>query len=176
MVHPRRCRGKSGARAFARGGENKSNGFPNTPASGWTIGSATWAIGAFRANVSGACRCRFTWTTTANWEVIASRAELRERAVEPEKVDTLPELHRPWIDEIEIWNKERTKTMRRVPEVGDAWLDAGIVPFSTVGYNGADDIRMPELKIAGKEAIGNRRISSPKCANKCVCGSFRCCL
>ncbi len=87
-----------------------------------------------------------------NWDVISSRAELKERAVEPEKAGTLPELHRPWIDEIEIWNKERTKTMRRVPEVGDAWLDAGIVPFATVGYNGADDIRMPELKIADKES------------------------
>ena len=25
--------------------------------------------------------------------------------------------------------------MRRIPEVGDAWLDAGIVPFSTLGWN-----------------------------------------
>jgi isoleucyl-tRNA synthetase len=87
-----------------------------------------------------------------NWDVISSRAELKERAVEPEKCADLPELHRPWIDEIEIWNRDRTKTMRRIPEVGDAWLDAGIVPFATVSYNGADDIRMPELKIAGKEA------------------------
>ncbi len=85
-----------------------------------------------------------------NWEIIGSRAELRERAVEPEKVDALPELHRPWIDEIEIWNHDKTVKLRRVPEVGDAWLDAGIVPFSTVGYFGADDIRMPELKIADK--------------------------
>ena len=85
-----------------------------------------------------------------NWEIIGSRKELRERAVEPERVDNLPELHRPWIDEIEIWNHDRTVKLRRVPEVGDAWLDAGIVPFSTVGYFGADDIRMPELKIEGK--------------------------
>ena len=85
-----------------------------------------------------------------NWEVIGSREELRARAVEPEKVDNLPELHRPWIDEIEIWSSDGTKKLTRVPEVGDAWLDAGIVPFSTVGYFGADDIRMPELKIADK--------------------------
>ena len=85
------------------------------------------------------------------WEVIGSRAELRARAVEPEKVDALPELHRPWIDEIEIWSSDGTKKLTRVPEVGDAWLDAGIVPFSTVGYFGADDIRMPELKLADKE-------------------------
>ena len=85
-----------------------------------------------------------------NWEIIGSRAELRERAVEPERVDNLPELHRPWIDEIEIWSADKTRKLKRVPEVGDAWLDAGIVPFSTVGYFGADDIRMPELKIADK--------------------------
>ena len=24
--------------------------------------------------------------------------------------------------------------MRRIPEVGDVWLDAGIVPFSTLGW------------------------------------------
>lgn len=85
------------------------------------------------------------------WEVIASRAELRERAVKPELVDALPELHRPWIDEIEIFARDGQTILRRVPEVGDAWLDAGIVPFSTVGYNGARDIRMPELRIASPD-------------------------
>jgi len=84
---------------------------------------------------------------TGDWEVIASRAELRERAVEPHLVDELPELHRPWIDEIEIWNRDKTRKLRRVPEVGDAWLDAGIVPFSTVGFNGAQDIRKPDLRL-----------------------------
>ncbi len=84
------------------------------------------------------------------WEVIGSRAELRARAVSPEKVDALPELHRPWIDDIEIYARDGKTILRRVPEVGDAWLDAGIVPFSTVGYSGASDIRMPELKIGSE--------------------------
>ena len=65
--------------------------------------------------------------------VIGSKKELRERAVNPEMVDALPELHRPWIDEIEI-NCECGATIKRVPEIGDVWLDAGIVPFSTTGY------------------------------------------
>jgi isoleucyl-tRNA synthetase len=82
-----------------------------------------------------------------HFEVIGSRAELKSRAVDPAKFENLRELHRPWIDEIEIWSADKTKKLKRVPEVGDAWLDAGIVPFSTVGYNGADDIRMPRLKI-----------------------------
>ena len=84
---------------------------------------------------------------SGEWDVISSRAQLRERAVDPRLVDELPELHRPWIDEIEIWNSSKTRKMRRVPEVGDAWLDAGIVPFSTVGFNGARDIRMPDIAL-----------------------------
>ncbi len=79
---------------------------------------------------------------TGEVEVIGSRAELRERAVDPAMVDALPELHRPWIDSIEIRSRDGLRVLERVPEVGDAWLDAGIVPFSTVGYNGAADLRM----------------------------------
>lgn len=65
--------------------------------------------------------------------VIGSKEELRAKAVKPEMVDALPELHRPWIDEIEI-GCECGATVKRVPEIGDVWLDAGIVPFSTTGY------------------------------------------
>jgi isoleucyl-tRNA synthetase len=79
---------------------------------------------------------------TGEVEVIGSRAELRERAVDPAMVDSLPELHRPWIDEIQIRSRDGQRTLRRVPEVGDAWLDAGIVPFSTLGHNGATDLRL----------------------------------
>ena len=66
--------------------------------------------------------------------VIGSTAELRERAVDPTLVDDLPELHRPWIDEIEITCERCGEAARRVTEVGDCWLDAGIVPFSTLNY------------------------------------------
>jgi isoleucyl-tRNA synthetase len=66
--------------------------------------------------------------------VIGSREELRERAIEPELVDALPELHRPWIDDVKIRCASCGQPAARVPEVGDCWLDAGIVPFSTLGY------------------------------------------
>jgi isoleucyl-tRNA synthetase len=85
-------------------------------------------------------------------EVIGTRAELRERAVDKAKFDALPELHRPWIDDVEILSRDGQRVLKRVPEVGDAWLDAGIVPFSTVGFNGCDDIRMPELQIPNQDA------------------------
>lgn len=64
--------------------------------------------------------------------VVGSKEELRELG--GEKVDSLPELHRPWIDEITIKCPECGETVSRIPEVGDVWLDAGITPFSTLGY------------------------------------------
>lgn len=66
--------------------------------------------------------------------VIGSKAELRENAVDPAQVDALPELHRPWVDGIKIKCPHCGKEVSRVPEIGDVWLDAGIVPFSTLGY------------------------------------------
>jgi isoleucyl-tRNA synthetase len=64
--------------------------------------------------------------------VIGSRAELEERATGG--LDQLQELHRPWIDEVPIRCASCGEEVRRVTEVGDAWLDAGIVPFSTLGW------------------------------------------
>ncbi len=73
------------------------------------------------------CKC-------GNIEVIGSKRELRKKAVDAGKVDALPELHKPWIDEIKIKCGKCGKEAGRVPDVGDAWLDAGIVPFSTLHY------------------------------------------
>jgi isoleucyl-tRNA synthetase len=64
--------------------------------------------------------------------VIGSRAELEERAVSG--IDQLEELHRPWIDAVRIRCESCDAEVERIPEVGDAWLDAGIVHFSTLGW------------------------------------------
>jgi isoleucyl-tRNA synthetase len=69
-------------------------------------------------------------------EVIGSLEELREKAIDKKKVDSLPEIHRPWIDGIKIKCKKCGKEVSRILDVGDAWLDAGIVPFSTLDYLG----------------------------------------
>jgi len=69
-----------------------------------------------------------------NVEVIGSLKELREKAIDKKKVDKLPEIHRPWIDEIKIKCKKCKKPVSRIIDVGDVWLDAGIVPFSTLNY------------------------------------------
>ena len=73
--------------------------------------------------------------------VIGSRAELEARAVSG--LDQLEELHRPWIDAVRIRCEQCDRELERIPEVGDAWLDAGIVHFSTLGW------RNPEWKEHG---------------------------
>ncbi len=69
-----------------------------------------------------------------NVDVIGSLKELRERAIDKKKVDKLPEIHRPWIDEIKIKCSKCKKNVERIKAVGDAWLDEGIVHFSTLNY------------------------------------------
>lgn len=69
-----------------------------------------------------------------NIEVIGSLEELRKKAIDKKKVDSLPEIHRPWIDEIKIKCEKCKNEIQRIKDVGDAWLDAGIVPFSTLNY------------------------------------------
>ena len=62
--------------------------------------------------------------------VIGSKEELLSLGAS----DDLPQLHRPWIDKITIKCIKCGNTVSRIPEVGDVWLDAGIVPFSTLGF------------------------------------------
>lgn len=65
--------------------------------------------------------------------VIGSIQELKQKAINPQLVDSLPNIHRPWIDDILI-KCDCGESLQRVTEVGDCWLDAGITPFSTKKY------------------------------------------
>jgi isoleucyl-tRNA synthetase len=70
--------------------------------------------------------------------VVGSKAELADRAVSG--LEQLEELRRPWIDEVPISCQACGRTVRRIPEVGDVWLDAGIVPFSTLGWQSPEHV------------------------------------
>jgi isoleucyl-tRNA synthetase len=72
---------------------------------------------------------------TCEFEVIGSRAELKERAVEGWDQFEGHSPHRPWIDLVKIRNPKTGNLMSRIPDVGNPWLDAGIVPYSTMYYN-----------------------------------------
>lgn len=65
-------------------------------------------------------------------DVVSSKKELLEKAID--RNEPIVELHRPWIDHVKIRCGECGEEMTRIPEVGDCWLDAGIVPFSTLNY------------------------------------------
>ncbi len=69
-----------------------------------------------------------------NFEVIGSKEELKERAVEGWKKFLGHSPHRPWVDKVKIKCSKCEKLVCRVPDVGNPWLDAGIVPFSTMKY------------------------------------------
>ena len=70
--------------------------------------------------------------------MIGSRAELEERAVGG--LGQLEELRRPWIDRVPIRCEECGEPVERIKEVGDVWLDAGIVPFSTLGWENPERV------------------------------------
>ena len=66
--------------------------------------------------------------------VVGSLEELEKLAINPEDIAKIPNLHRPWIDNIKIKCTSCGETVSRTTEVGDCWLDAGITPFSTKKY------------------------------------------
>ena len=75
-------------------------------------------------------RCKCGW-----FDVIGGKEELKARAVEgwPEFEGHSP--HRPWVDAVKIRCAKCGEKVSRIPDVGNPWLDAGIVPYSTARYN-----------------------------------------
>ena len=72
---------------------------------------------------------------STDFEVMGSLAELKERAVEGWDDFEGNTPHRPWIDRVVIESRKQPgQRMRRIEDVGNPWLDAGIVPFSTMSY------------------------------------------
>ena len=69
-----------------------------------------------------------------NFEVIGSKEELKERAVEGWEEFEGNSPHRPWVDKVKIKCSKCGKLVSRIFDVGNPWLDAGIVPFSTMDY------------------------------------------
>jgi isoleucyl-tRNA synthetase len=67
-------------------------------------------------------------------EVIGGREELRERAVEGWDAFEGHTPHRPWVDEVRIACPNCGAPVERIKDVGNPWLDAGIVPFSTMHF------------------------------------------
>jgi isoleucyl-tRNA synthetase len=76
------------------------------------------------------------WTCPdcGHFEVIGDEHELEARAVSGWETFQGHTPHRPYIDAVKIACPDCGGTLSRVPDVGNPWLDAGIVSFSTMRY------------------------------------------
>jgi isoleucyl-tRNA synthetase len=68
------------------------------------------------------------------WDVVGGDEELKRRAVAGWQEFEGHTPHKPWIDAVKIACGRCGAPATRTPDVGNPWLDAGIVPFSTLGY------------------------------------------
>ena len=94
----------------------------------WLVNMSDWNISRRRYRLPlpfYPCAC-------GHLTVVGSRTRLQELATAP--LDGLEELRRPWIDAVRIRCEQCGEEVTRIVEVGDVWLDAGIVPFSTLGW------------------------------------------
>lgn len=75
------------------------------------------------------------WTfEDGSFYVVGSEDELKELAVEGWEEFEGNTPHRPWVDAVKIKHPETGLIGTRIPDVGNPWLDAGIVPYSTMNY------------------------------------------
>ncbi len=70
-----------------------------------------------------------------HFEVIGSNEELKKRTVSGWDKFAGHTPHKPYIDEVKIKCLECGKTVSRINDVGNPWLDAGIVAYSTIAEN-----------------------------------------
>jgi isoleucyl-tRNA synthetase len=73
-------------------------------------------------------------TACGSVDVIGGREELRRRAVDGWETLEGHTPHRPYVDAVKIACSRCGAVVRRIDDVGNPWLDAGIVPFSTLHH------------------------------------------
>ena len=82
-----------------------------------------------------------------HFEVVGDEHELEQRATTGWDTFNGHTPHRPYIDAVKIACPHCGGVMSRIPDVGNPWLDAGIVSFSTLQYRA-------EPRILGKMVPG----------------------
>jgi isoleucyl-tRNA synthetase len=94
-----------------------------------------------------------------NFEVIGSKEELEERSVSGWKEFKGKSPHKPQIDAVKIKCSKCGSVVKRIEPVGNPWLDAGIVSFSTISENNQacnfEVTKVKPLYLADKESWQN---------------------
>lgn len=80
----------------------------------------------------GLCLPIWECSKCGNFEVIGSKEELRQKAVAGWNQLEGKSPHKPQLDSVKLRCSKCGEQVCRVEPVGNPWLDAGIVPFSTI--------------------------------------------
>jgi isoleucyl-tRNA synthetase len=98
----------------------------------WLLNMHDWMISKKR--YWGLALPIYDCAACGSFDVVGGRDQLRERAVEgwDELEGHTP--HRPYVDAVKIACTTCGAPVSRIADVGNPWLDAGIVPFSTLHY------------------------------------------
>ncbi len=93
----------------------------------WLENNVDWSLS--RERYWGTPLNIWTCASCAKQDAVGSIAELRERAVNFPSDESTLDLHRPYVDEIEL-ACDCGARMKRVKEVVDVWFDSGAMPFA----------------------------------------------
>jgi isoleucyl-tRNA synthetase len=117
-------------------GNEKINWYPEHIKHGrfgdWLRNNIDWALS--RERYWGTPLPIWTCEDCGGHTAIGSRAEMRERAAGRAQADALDDLHRPYVDRIELRCEQCGGTARRTPELMDVWLDSGAMPYAQWHY------------------------------------------
>ena len=98
----------------------------------WLLNMQDWMISKKR--YYGLALPIYDCSACGTFDVVGGREELRRRAVAGWEIFEGHTPHRPYVDAVAIACPSCGAPASRIPDVGNPWLDAGIVPFSTLHY------------------------------------------
>lgn len=97
----------------------------------WLKNMQDWLISK-KNRYWGLCLPIWECQKCGEYQVIGSQAELRKKAVAGWEEFAGQSPHKPQIDRVRLRCPACGKITQRIEAVGNPWLDAGIVPFSTI--------------------------------------------